>query len=165
MGKAGAAAIGHGARHHRSAGAEDGGDVQPGGGHEQAGDVLVAVGDHYQAVELVGQGHGLGGVGDQLPGDQGVFHAHVAHGDAVADGNGGEFDGGASGQADAGLHRLANFIQVHVPRYDLVLGADYADEGALQLLLGVAQGVEEGAVGGALSALGHIVASHGAVPP
>ena len=41
---------------------------------EEARHVLVAVGNHHQPVKLMGQGHGLGGVGDEIPGDQGVFH-------------------------------------------------------------------------------------------
>ena len=55
-----------------------GGDVHPGGGHEQSGHVLVAVGgsitrpSNWWAIA-----NGLGGVGDQIPGDQGVLHAHM----------------------------------------------------------------------------------------
>ena len=108
----------------------------------------------------MGDGHGLGGVGDQIPGDQGVFHADVTHGDAVAHGDGGELHRGAAGGPDAGLHRLGDLVQVHVAGDDLVIGAHHADEGPLQLLLGVAQGIEQGAVGGALHALRHVVAAH-----
>ena len=35
--------------------------------------------------------------------------------------------------------------------------------GAVQLLLGVSQRVEQGAVGGALHTFGHVIASHGKV--
>ena len=111
----------------------------------------------------MGQGHGLGGVGDEIPGDQGVFHADVAHGDAVAHGDGREHDGGAPRHADARLHRLYNLVQIHVTGDDLVLGGHNADEGAVQLLLGVPQRIEQGAVGGPLHAFGHVVASHGRV--
>ena len=160
MGQAGAASVLQPPGQHRAAGAEDGGDVHPGGGHEQAGHVLVAVGDHHQPIELVGDGHGLGGVGNEIPGDQGVLHADVAHGDAVAHGDGGELHRRAAGGADARLDGLGDLVQVHVAGDDLVVGAHHADEGALQLLLGVAQGVEQGAVGGALHALRHVVAAH-----
>ena len=156
VGQAGAAAVVQGTGQHGAAGAEDGGDVHPGGGHEQAGHILVAVGDHHQTVELVGHGHGLGGVGDEVPGDQGILHAHVAHGDAVAHGDG----GGAAGGADAGLHGLGDLVQVHVAGDDLVIGADHADQGALQLLLGIAQGIEQGAVGGGGDAFFHNVRTH-----
>ena len=161
--QAGAAAVVQVAGQHGAAGDEDGGHVHPGCCHQQTGDVLVAVGDHHQAVKLVGQGHGLGGVGDQIPGHQGVLHSRVAHGDAVAHGDGGELHRGAPGSADACLHRLGDLVQVHVPGHDLVIGADHADEGALQLLLGVAQCVEQGAVGGGGNAFFHNIGTHESV--
>ena len=157
----GTAAVIHSARHHGTAGDEDGGDVHPSSRHEQAGHVLVAVGDHHQTVKLVGHSHGLGGVGDQVPGDQGVLHAHMSHGDAVAHGDGGELHRGASGGTDAGLHRLGDLIQVHVAGDDLVVGTDHADERPLQLLLGIAQGIEQGAVGGGGGPLFNDIAAHG----
>ena len=80
----------------------------------------------------------------RIPGDQGVLHADVAHGDAVAHGDGGELHRRAAGGADARLDGLGDLVQVHVAGDDLVVGAHHADEGALQLLLGVAQGVEQG---------------------
>ena len=148
--QAGAAAVGQMAGQHGAAGAEDGRDIQAGRGHKQAGHVLVAVGDHHQAVELMGHDHGLGGVGDQVPGDQGVLHAHMTHGDAVAHGDGGEHNGGAPGGPDPGLHRLGDLIQVHVAGHDLVIGADHAHQGAGELLVRIAQGVQQRTVGGAL---------------
>ena len=111
------------------------------------GTFFVAVGDHDQTVKLVSQGHGLGGVGDEVPGDQGVFHAYVAHGDAVAHGDGGELDGRAAGGPDAGLDGVGDLIQVHVAGDDLVIGADHADQRPLQLLPGKTQGIEQRAVG------------------
>ena len=152
MAEAGAAAVGQVARQHGAAGAEDGRDIETGGGHEQAGHVLVAVGHQHQTVELMGQHHGLGGIGDQVPGDQGILHAHVAHGDAVAHGDGREFDGRAPGGADAGFHRLHDLVDVHMTGHDLVEGADHAHQRALQLFLGEAQGVQQTAVGRAARA-------------
>ncbi len=97
---------------------------------------------------------------DQVTGDQGVFHAHMAHGDAVAHGDGGELDGGAAGGADAGLDGLGDLVQVHVAGDDLVVGADHADQGALQLLLGVAQGIEQAAVRCPFGAFFDVIAVH-----
>ena len=147
MAEAGAAAVGQVPRQHGPAGAEDGRDVEPGRGHEQAGHILVAVGNQHQSVELVGQHHGLGGIGDQVPRDQGILHADVAHGDAVAHGDGREFDGRAAGGADSGFHRLHDLVDIHMAGHDLVEGADHAHQGALQLFPGKAQGVEQTAVG------------------
>ena len=108
----------------------------------------------------MGHGHCLGGVGNQVTGNQGVLHAHVAHGDAVAHGNGGELHGGAAGGTDSSLDRLGNLVQVHVAGDDLIVGTDHADEGTLQFLLGVAQGVEQGAVGGGGGAFLNDITAH-----
>ena len=134
--QAGAAAVIQVAGQHGSAGAEDGGDVQPGRSHQQAGHVLVAVGYHHQAVKLMGRDHGLGGVRDQVAGHQRILHAHVAHGDAIAHGNGREHNGRAASQPHTGLHSLYDFIQVHVTGHDLVPGADDAHQGAVHFLFG-----------------------------
>lgn len=150
MAQTGAAAVVEMARQHGTAGAEDGGDIQPRGRHEQAGDVFVAVGDHDQTVELVGHDHGLRGVGDQVPGHQGVLHSHVAHGDAVTDGDGREHDGCSSCRPDAGFDGLHDLVDVHMAGHDLVIGADHAHQRALDLLLRQAQGIQQAAVGGPL---------------
>ena len=80
--------------------------VQTGGGHEHAGDDLIAVGDHDHGVKGVGGGHDFHGIGDQLAAAQGIFHADVIHGDAVADADGGKFHRRAAGHVDAGLDGL-----------------------------------------------------------
>ena len=148
------------ARQHGAAGAEDSREIQPQGGHQHTGHDLVAVGDEHQAVKGVGIGHDLHGVGNVLPGGQGVEHALVVHGDAVADADGRELDGGAAGHADAGLHRLGDLVQVHVAGNDLIFGADHADDRPVQFLLGQAQGPEQGAMGNAVYAAFHQVTSH-----
>ena len=152
------------ARQHGPAGADHGGDVQPQGGHHHAGDDLVAVGQQHEAVEAVGGGQGLHGVGDEFPGGQGVVHPPVAHDDAVADADGGDLHRGAAGGVDAGLHGLRQLVKVRVAGNDLALGADHADEGTVQLLLGESGGEEEGAVGGPVHPLGHLMAVHGKAP-
>ena len=141
---------------HGAAGDKDGGHIDSCGGHEQTGHVLVTVGDHNQTIELVGDGHTFCGVSDQVTGDQRVFHADVPHGDAVADGNGGEHDGGAASHADAGLDGLGDLVQMHVARDDLVVGADDADEGPVSFFFGKAQRCEQTAVGSAIHPLGDV---------
>ena len=150
----------HPSGQHGAAGNKNGGNVQPGRRHQQAGDVLVAVGHHDQSVKGVGQRHGFGGVGDQIPCDQRVFHTHMPHGDTVADGDGGENDGGAASHGDAQLNGLNNLVQIHVAGDDFVVGADDADQGTIHLFVGDAQCVEQGAVGGALCTFGDGVTSH-----
>ena len=52
MAEAGAPPVVKPSGQHGPAGDEDGGHVHPGGGHQQAGDVLVTVGDHHQAARM-----------------------------------------------------------------------------------------------------------------
>ena len=163
MAQAGAPAIPQPAGQHGTAGAEDGGDIQPGGRHQQARHILVAVGHHDQPVKLVGGHHGLGGVGNEVPGDQGILHPHMAHGNAVTDRDGGEGHRGSPRRPDAGLDRLHNFIQVHVTGYNLIPGAHHPHQGPVQLLLGIAQGVEQGPVGGPFHAFFDLIGTHQAV--
>ena len=95
---------------------------------------------------------------------QRVLHALVVHGDAVADADDGELDGRAAGHADAGLDRLGDLVQMDVAGDDLVLGVGDADHGPVDLLVGEAHGLEQGAVGGFLQAFFHQVAAHATAP-
>ena len=110
------------------------------------GDDLVAVGDQHKAVKAVGGGQGLHGVGDQLPGGQGVVHAPVAHDDAVAHADGRHHHRGAPGGVDTGFHRLCQLIQMGMSGDDVALGGYHADQGLLQLLVREARGVKQGPV-------------------
>ena len=159
--QAGAAAVRKTAREHRPARDKDRRDVEPRRGHQQAGDVFVAVGDHDQTVELVGHDHGFGGVGDQVAGDEGILHADVPHGDAVAHGDGREHDGRAARGADTGLDGLGDLVEVHVAGDNLVIRADHADQRARQLLVRIAQGIQKAAVRRALHAGFDLLRTHG----
>ena len=85
----------------------------------------------------------------------------MAHGDAVAHGDGGELHRRSAGGPDAGLDCLGNLVQIHVAGYDFVIGAHHTDQRPLQLLLGIAQGVEQGTVGGGGDSLFDDVRMHG----
>ncbi len=63
------------ARQRRAGVEEHRGDVEPGGGHQHAGQRLVAAGQQHGAVESLGAEHRLDRVGDDLAGDQRVVHA------------------------------------------------------------------------------------------
>ena len=146
---------------HGAAADEDGRDVEPQGRHEHARDDLVAVGHQDQAVKRVGHGHDLDGVGDELPGGQGIFHALVVHGHAVADADDPELQGGAAGHAHPGLGGLGDLVQVDVAGDEFVKGIGHPDDGLVDLPVGEPHGLEEGAVGVFFQALFHQVAAHG----
>ena len=145
---------------HRPSGAHHGGNVHPHRGHDHAGHDLVAVGHQHQTVQLVGHIHGLHAVTDQFPAGQGILHAHMAHGDAVTDTDGGHEDRGAAGHPHTGLDGIRDFVQVHMPGHDFAVGGHHTDERAVQFLRRVAQRVEQAAVGRPFGALFDVIAVH-----
>ena len=58
-------------------------------------------------------------ISSRLPSD--IFHAHMIHGDAVADADGAEFDRCSAGHVNAGLDGLDDFVQMGMAGNDLVL--------------------------------------------
>ena len=86
---------------HGAAADKDGGHVDAGCRHQKSRNVLVTVRYHNQGVKLMGHGHTLGGVGNQVTGYQGILHAHMAHGDAVADCNGRKYNGSTATHGDS----------------------------------------------------------------
>ena len=149
-----------GAGQHGAAGADHGRHIHADSGHDHAGNDLIAVRHQHQTVQLMRHQHGLHAVADELAGGKAVLHAHMAHGDAVADADGRDEDGGAACHLDACLDGVGDLIQIHVAGDDLAVGAHHTDEGAVQLFRGVAQGVKQASVGRALRAFGHVVTSH-----
>jgi hypothetical protein len=92
----------------RAAVEEDRRQVEAGGGHQHAGQRLVAAGEQHRAVEPLGVHHGLDRVGDDLAAHQRGPHALVAHRDAVGHRDGAELEREAAGVAHAVLGRLAS---------------------------------------------------------
>ena len=97
-------------------------------------------------------------VGDAFTRDQRGLHALVAHGDAVGDGDGAEFAGGAAGGGDAALDRLGLAHQRNVARGRFIPATGHANEGLVNLLLVQAHGIEIGPVRGALGSNGYMAA-------
>ncbi len=71
---------------------------------------------------------GFDAVGDEFARGQGILHAGVAHGDAVANGDGVEFHGDAAGVFDALLEEGADFIEVAVAGDEAFVRVANADE-------------------------------------
>ncbi len=80
---------------------------------------------------------------DEFPGGQGIFHALVVHGQAVADADDPELQGRAPGQAHPGGGRLGNLIQVDVAGDEFVEGIGDADEGTVDLPVRQAHGLKK----------------------
>ena len=125
-GKAGFVAL-YVACHHGTAADKYGGNVDTGCCHQKSRYVLIAVGYHYQGIKLMCHGHGFCGICNQVSGYQGIFHADVSHGNAVTDSNGREHYRGAACHGNTLFYGVYNLVQVHVARYDFVVGADNTD--------------------------------------
>ncbi len=108
---------------------EHGWHVQAQHGHHHAGQRLVAAGQADQRVVAVAAHGQLHRVGDHLARDQGGFHALVAHGDAVGDGDGGELARRAARLVHAALDRLRLAGERDVAGRRLVPAGGDADEG------------------------------------
>ena len=154
-------AVGRLAGLHRPAADEDRGDIAAHRPHEHAGHDLVAIGDADHAVEAVGLYDRLHGVGNHLAAGQRVFHARVAHGDAVVHADGVEDEGHAAGRADALLDVLPHLVQVDVAGDDVGVAVTDGDERLAEIVIDHAGGAEQAAVQGAGIAEFDHVGTHG----
>ncbi len=111
------------------------GQVGPQHGHHHAGEAFVAAADADEAVVLVGVDHQFHGVGDDLPADEGGFHALVTHGDAVADGDRGELPRCSLGFPDAFLGVIPQFPEVKVAGGGFVAAGGHAQDGLAQVVV------------------------------
>ena len=135
---------------------EDARHVQPQHRHHHAGQRLVAAGEADQRVVAVAAHGELDGIGDHVARDQRRLHALVAHGDAVGDGDGGEFARRAAGLRDAALHRLRLAGERDVAGGGFVPAGGDADEGLGDLGLGEAHRVVVAAMRRAVRPDGHV---------
>ena len=132
---------------------EDGGAIEAGDGHQATGHVFVASANGNEAIEELAAHDGFDGIGDDFAGDEGVFHALRAHGDAVGDGDGVKDERLATGLGAAFRGGDGELVDVDVAGRDLAPGGGDADLGFLEIGAVEADGVKHGA---ALRALGGV---------
>src|SRR5699024_7496779 len=133
--------------HHGAAADEHGGNIDPGRSHQKARDILVTVGDHDESVKLMGDGHSLCGIRDQISRYQRIFHADMTHGDTVADGDCRKYHRSSARHGYALLNRVYDLVQVHMPGYDLIIGTYDSNQRTFHFLFRHSQSVEQGSVG------------------
>ena len=149
-----------GAGLHRTAGDEDGRDVQTQSGHQHARHDLVAVRDADQGVGTVRVALVFDGVSDDVAGRQGVKHAGVAHGDAVVNGHRIELTRDAAGFLDGLGDQSTNLVQVHVAGQELIEGIGNGDDRLAEILTVHASGTVEGARAREYSSIHQFCRSH-----
>ncbi|MPM60670.1 hypothetical protein SDC9_107522 [bioreactor metagenome] len=138
---------------HRSAGDEDGRDVQPQRGQQHAGGDLVAVRDAHQRVGLVRVDHELDRVGDDLAAGQRVEHAVVAHRDAVVDGDRAELARDAAGLLDRISHDGADVAQSDMAGHELGEAVRDGDNRLAEVFVCESGGAPQGAGTGHIAAI------------
>ena len=123
---------------------------------------LVAVRDADHAVEAVGTDHGLDAIGDELARGQRVFHAAVAHGDAVIHADGVEDERHAARLADQPFDEAADLVQVGVAGDAVGVGVDDGHERLVPVRLGLdgTGGAQQGAMRRAFKAFLDDVRAH-----
>jgi hypothetical protein len=99
---------------HRTAGNEDGGNIEPHSGYEHPGGDFIAVRHAHQGVGAMGVHHIFDAVGDDFSGGQGVKHTAMTHRDAVVHSNRVELGGEAAGFLNPLLDTLSHIVKVDV---------------------------------------------------
>ena len=113
---------------HRTAGNEDGGDVEAHRRIQHAGGDLVAVGNAHHRIGAMGIDHIFHRIRDDLARRQRIEHAVMAHGDTVIDRNRVEFLGDTAGRLDFAGNELAEILQMHMARHELRERIDHRDD-------------------------------------
>ena len=134
------------ASQHRAAADKYGRYVDSGSCHQQARNVLVAVWNHNQCIEMMRQCHTFGGIGNQVSGYEGVFHADMSHCNAVADCNCREDNRCAACHSNAHLDCFYDFINVHVTGNNFVVGRNDSNERTFHFFFGHSQGIKKRAL-------------------
>ena len=142
-----AAAVGAGAEdfsfvmadEHGAGGEDDGGEVGGDGGHDLRGEVLVAAADEDDGIHGLGADHLLGVHGHQVAEEHGG-----GVGEGFGDGDGGEDHGERAGEEDSALDRVDEVGDVAVAGIEVGGGVGDADDGAIEGVVGVAGGLDEG---------------------
>ena len=115
----------------------------------------------------MGAHHALDAIRDELARRETVFHAGMAHGDAVVHADGVELERYAAGLANGFLGELAQFVEVHVSGDDFVETVADGDKRFVEIFAGLdlAGGPQEGTVGSAFKPFLDNIASHGKTGP
>ena len=148
------------AAEHRAAGNNNRRNVDAGRCHHETRNILIAGRHHHETVKRMGDGHGFRRVRNQLAGNERVLHTLVAHRETVAYSDGREDERHTARKGNALLHGIHNIVQVHVPRNDIVLRADDADQRTIDFFISKAEGLHECKPRSGGGALGHLVTAH-----
>ena len=127
---------------HGASGNKDGRYINTGCRHKESRYIFVTVRNHDQCIKLMCLCHTLCGIGNQVSCNKRILHTDMTHGNSVTDRNRRKFHRKTACFGNTHLHRLADFIQINMPRNNFVIGAHHPDHRLLHLFLCVAQGIK-----------------------
>ena len=132
--------------------------------HQKSRHVFVTVRHHHQRVKLMRHCHCLCGIRNQVSGNQGILHSDMSHGNSVADCDCRKYNRSSPRHGHALFYRVHDFIQIHVARYNLIIGTDNSHQWAVHLFLCHAKGMKQRTVRSLLCSLCHCITSHNLTP-
>src|SRR5579864_833485 len=146
-----------GAGSDRAAVKNQAGNVEASEGHDAAGNSLVAANQNDERIEKISARYQLDGVGNDFAAHQGHAHAFSAHGDAVGDGYGVEFEGSSAGGADAFFYVFSELAEMVIAGADFDPGVGDANERLGEVVVAEAASAKHGARAGAVGAVNQSV--------
>ena len=133
------------------------GNIQSRQGHNAAGNGFVATDKDNERIKEIAARDEFDGVRDDFAADEGSAHALGAHGDAIGNGDGVEFERSAAGGANPVFYVLCEFAKVIVAGTDFDPGVGHADQGLAEILVTKAGGSKHGASGRTMRSVGESV--------
>ncbi len=141
------AAIGAGAQHftlvmadhHRPGRHHDGGQIRAGGGHDLSRQGLVAAADHHHRIHRLGTDHLL-----RIHRHQVAQEHRGGVSETLADRNGGKHHRQTACEHNAALHALDQVRHIAVAWIEVAEGIGHADDRAIERIVGIAHGLDEG---------------------
>ena len=127
------------AHHHRPGGHHDGRQIGAGGGHDLRRQGLVATADQHHRVHRLGTDHFL-----RIHRHQVAQEHRGGMSETLADGNGGKHHRQAAREHDSALYALDQVGHIAVARIEVAEGIGHADDRAIEGIVGISAGLDEG---------------------
>ena len=90
--------------------------------------ILVTVWDHYKSVKLMCHSKSFCRICDQISCYERIFHTDMSHSNTITDSNSRNHDWCSSGHCHAKFNCFCDLIQIHVPRYNLIIRTYNTDQ-------------------------------------
>ena len=113
---------------HRSAAYKYCRYIHTGSCHQKSRYILVTVWNHYKSVKLMCHSKSFCRICDQISCYERIFHTDMSHSNTITDSNCRNHDWCSSGHCHAKFNCFCDLIQIHVPRYNLIIRTYNTDQ-------------------------------------